>query len=69
VLRHHAQAAAGELGPGVHVRHRRIESALAKAQEAAADKRIGLMGANIDQQFLAAGDPPSLSANERSERI
>jgi len=32
-----------------------IESALAKAQEVAADKRIGLMGANIDQQFLAAG--------------
>ena len=32
-----------------------IESALAKAREAAADRRIGLMGANIDQQFLAAG--------------
>jgi dihydrofolate reductase len=32
-----------------------IEPALAKAQEAAAGKRIGLMGANIDQQFLAAG--------------
>ena len=32
-----------------------IESALAKAQEAAGAKRIGLMGANIDQQFLAAG--------------
>jgi dihydrofolate reductase len=32
-----------------------IESALAKAQEVAAEKRIGLMGANIDQQFLAAG--------------
>jgi dihydrofolate reductase len=32
-----------------------IERALAKAQEAAAEKRIGLMGANIDQQFLAAG--------------
>jgi dihydrofolate reductase len=32
-----------------------IESALAKAQEAAGDKRIGLMGANIDQQYLAAG--------------
>ena len=28
---------------------------LAKAQEVTADKRIGLMGANIDQQFLAAG--------------
>ncbi len=32
-----------------------IESALARAREAAGDKRIGLMGANIDQQFLAAG--------------
>jgi len=32
-----------------------IESALAQAQAAAAGKRIGLMGANIDQQFLAAG--------------
>jgi dihydrofolate reductase len=32
-----------------------IESAFAKAQEAAGDKRIGLMGANLDQQFLAAG--------------
>jgi dihydrofolate reductase len=32
-----------------------IESALAQAQEVAADKRTGLMGANIDQQFLAAG--------------
>jgi dihydrofolate reductase len=32
-----------------------IEPALAKAQEVAAGKRIGLMGANIDQQFLAAG--------------
>ncbi|HEX6580682.1 MAG TPA: dihydrofolate reductase family protein [Actinomycetota bacterium] len=32
-----------------------IESALAKAQGAAGDKRIGLMGANLDQQFLAAG--------------
>ena len=32
-----------------------IASALAKAQEAAAAKRIRLMGANIDQQFLAAG--------------
>jgi dihydrofolate reductase len=32
-----------------------IESALAKAQEAAGEKRIGLMGANLDQQFLAAG--------------
>jgi len=31
------------------------ESALAKAQEAAGDKRIGLMGANLDQQYLAAG--------------
>jgi dihydrofolate reductase len=32
-----------------------IERALAMAREAAGDKRIGLMGANIDQQFLAAG--------------
>jgi dihydrofolate reductase len=32
-----------------------IESALAKAQDAAGDKVIGLMGANLDQQFLAAG--------------
>jgi dihydrofolate reductase len=32
-----------------------IERALAMAREAAAGKRIGLMGANIDQQFLAAG--------------
>jgi dihydrofolate reductase len=32
-----------------------IESALAKAREAAEDKRIGLMGADIDRQFIAAG--------------
>ncbi len=32
-----------------------IESAFAKAQEVAGEKRIGLMGANLDQQFLAAG--------------
>ena len=32
-----------------------IESALAQAREAAGDKRIGLMGADIDQQYLAAG--------------
>jgi dihydrofolate reductase len=32
-----------------------IEGALAKAQEAAGEKTIGLMGANVDQQFLAAG--------------
>jgi dihydrofolate reductase len=32
-----------------------IESALAKAQDAAGDKVIGIMGANLDQQFLAAG--------------
>jgi dihydrofolate reductase len=32
-----------------------IESALAKAHKAAGDKRVGLMGANLDQQFLAAG--------------
>jgi dihydrofolate reductase len=32
-----------------------IESALTKARAAAGDKRIGLMGADLDQQFLAAG--------------
>jgi dihydrofolate reductase len=32
-----------------------IQRALAEAREVAGDKRIGLMGANIDQQFLAAG--------------
>jgi dihydrofolate reductase len=32
-----------------------IERALAKAREAAGDKAIGLMGANVCQQFLAAG--------------
>ena len=32
-----------------------IESALAKAREVAGDKEIGLMGANLDQQYLAAG--------------
>jgi dihydrofolate reductase len=32
-----------------------IERALELAREAADDKRIGLMGANLDQQFLAAG--------------
>ena len=32
-----------------------IESALEKARAAAGDKRIGIMGANLDQQFLAAG--------------
>jgi dihydrofolate reductase len=32
-----------------------IESALAKARDSAGDKRIGLMGANLDQQYLAAG--------------
>jgi dihydrofolate reductase len=32
-----------------------IERALAMAQEAAGEKRIGIMGANIDQQYLAAG--------------
>jgi dihydrofolate reductase len=32
-----------------------IEAALAEAKEVAAEKRIGLMGADIDQQFLAAG--------------
>jgi dihydrofolate reductase len=32
-----------------------IESALAKAREVAGDKRIGLMGADVPRQFLAAG--------------
>jgi dihydrofolate reductase len=32
-----------------------LEHALAKAREAAADNRTGLMGANIDRQFLAVG--------------
>jgi dihydrofolate reductase len=32
-----------------------IESALAQAREAAGDKRIGLMGADVPRQFLAAG--------------
>ena len=32
-----------------------IDSALAKARGVAGEKRIGLMGANLDQQFLAAG--------------
>jgi dihydrofolate reductase len=32
-----------------------IESALAQAQEVAGEKRIGLMGANIDQQLVTAG--------------
>jgi dihydrofolate reductase len=32
-----------------------IESALAQAREAAGDKQVGLMGADLDQQFLAAG--------------
>ena len=32
-----------------------IESALAKAQAVAGDKRIGLMGADVPRQFLAAG--------------
>jgi dihydrofolate reductase len=32
-----------------------IKAALEQAQAAAGEKRIGLMGADIDQQFLAAG--------------
>ncbi|HEX5936973.1 MAG TPA: dihydrofolate reductase family protein [Actinomycetota bacterium] len=32
-----------------------IESALAKAKGVAGDKEIGLMGADLDQQYLAAG--------------
>jgi dihydrofolate reductase len=31
-----------------------IESALARAREVAGDERIGLMGADVDRQFLAA---------------
>ena len=42
-------------GPVFTVVHDGIESALAQAQEVVRDKRIGLMGADIDQQFLAAG--------------
>lgn len=44
-----------ELASGAFADIAEIERALANAQEVAADKRIGLMGANIDQQFLAAG--------------
>jgi dihydrofolate reductase len=32
-----------------------IDDALAKAQAVAGEKQIGLMGANLDQQYLAAG--------------
>ena len=32
-----------------------IEAALAQARDAAGDKRIGLMGADVERQFLAAG--------------
>jgi dihydrofolate reductase len=32
-----------------------IQSALARAREVAGDKRIGLMGADVPRQFLAAG--------------
>jgi len=32
-----------------------LRSALAKAQEVAGDKEVKLMGANLDQEFLAAG--------------
>jgi len=32
-----------------------VEGALARAREAAGNKRIGIMGANVPQQFLAAG--------------
>ena len=32
-----------------------IESALAKARATAGDKQIGIMGANLSQQYLAAG--------------
>jgi len=32
-----------------------VEAALARARELAGDKRIGLMGADVERQFLAAG--------------
>jgi dihydrofolate reductase len=32
-----------------------VQSALAKAREAAGDRRIGLMGADVPRQLLAAG--------------
>jgi dihydrofolate reductase len=32
-----------------------IDSALTRARAAAGDKRIGIMGANLEQQYLAAG--------------
>lgn len=32
-----------------------VEAALAQARKVADDKNIGLMGANVDQQFLRAG--------------
>jgi dihydrofolate reductase len=54
VLRRHASAVRAA-GSSVHGCDGRIETALAKAREAAGEKRIGLMGANLDQQFLAAG--------------
>jgi dihydrofolate reductase len=44
-----------DAGPVFTVVSEGIESALAKAREAAGDKRIGLMGANLDRQYLAAG--------------
>jgi dihydrofolate reductase len=43
------------LRPGIHVRHGRDRACSREGPEVAADKRIGLMAANIDQQFLAAG--------------
>jgi dihydrofolate reductase len=46
---------AGEVDPVFVFVTDGIESALAKAREVAGEKQIGLMGANIDQQFLAAG--------------
>jgi dihydrofolate reductase len=49
----HRPAASAD--PGFTFVSEGIESALAEAKEVAAEKRIGLMGANIDQQFLAAG--------------
>jgi dihydrofolate reductase len=54
VLRGHPQGDRWR-GPDVHIRHRRDRRRSRKAQEVAGGKRIGLMGANLDQQFLAAG--------------
>jgi dihydrofolate reductase len=47
----------------------RIERALAKAQEVAADERIRLMGADIDQQFLAAGLVDEIDVTPQRVRV